>query len=84
MPTKSELHAQYGIDVPITRRRGFWLVHLDNPGKDLVRERTRTFDPEDYFEPGCPLCALQRTRQVVVFEDFPEFGDDEEIVLDEP
>jgi hypothetical protein len=82
MPTKHELRAQYGRDVPITRGRGFWLVHLDNPGPGIVRERTRMFDPDDYFEPGCPLCAIQRTRQVVVFDDFPGF-EDEEIVLDD-
>ena len=81
MPTRTELRARYGRDVPITRRRGFWLVHLDDAPPDVVIERTRTFDPDDYFEPDCPLCEIQRAKRLVVF-DGGETDEAEEIVLD--
>jgi hypothetical protein len=84
MPTDDELRAQYGANVLISRSRGFALVHLDAPGLSLVRERTRVFDPDEYFEPDCPLCAIQRIRRVVVFDElFEPPGDDEEILLDD-
>jgi len=82
MFTKTELRARYGQDVAVTRRRGFWLVHADKPKPEVIRERTESFDPDDYFEPGCPLCAIQRTRRVVVFDDFSVF-EEEEIMLDD-
>ena len=81
MLSDEEIRRRYGDEAVISRRRGVVLVHLDHPDQALVNERTEEFDPDEFFEPECPLCQLQRSQGVVVFDDY---GDDfeEEILLE--
>ena len=81
MISDEEVRRRYGDKAVISRRCGMVLVHLDHPDQDLVNERTEDFDPDEFFEPECPLCQLQRSQGVVVFDNY---GDDctEEILLE--
>ena len=80
MFSDEEIRARYGADAIVSRKDGFVLVHLDHPDDAQVRSRTEAFDPREYFEEDCPLCALQRASGVYVFDDFPD--EEEEILLE--
>ena len=80
MLSDEEIRSRYGPDAIVSLKGAFVLVHLDRPSPDEVLQRTKEFDPENYFERGCPLCALQRASGVYVFDDYPE--EDEEILLE--
>jgi hypothetical protein len=73
-----QIRSRYGPHAVISRTGRFVLVHLDAPPDEIVRNRTDQFDPDAYFEAGCPLCQIQRSTGVVVFDTYPE---DEEWVL---
>ena len=81
MLSDHEVRSRYGADVAISRKGTFILVHLDRPTPEMIRVRTVEFDPDDYFDDDCPLCAMQKGGGVIVFDDFP-FDDDEEILLE--
>ena len=80
MLTDDEVRARYGPDVAISRKGRFVLVHVDAPTQATVETRTEAFDPGVCFEAGCPLCEIQRSQGIYVFESFPD--EDEEILLD--
>ncbi len=83
MPTDDEARALYGDDVIVSRKGDFALVHLDQPDERLVRQRTEEFDPDDYFDPDCPLCDMFRAGCVFLFdEDDPAIEEAEEILLE--
>jgi hypothetical protein len=71
MLSNKEVRAIYGRHAVISRKDSFVLVHLDSPSPSLVAERTREFDPDEYFCSECPLCQLLRDGGVVVFDDTP-------------
>ncbi len=81
MISKKEVRRRFGDTAVISRTGGFLLVHLDRPTPELVGERTAAFKPEDYFDPDCPLCELQRAQGLVVFDDYGDNAD-EEILLE--
>ncbi len=80
MFSDDEIRARYGAHAIVSRKDGFVLVHLDQPDRTLVRSRTKDFDSREYFEPDCPLCAIQRARGIYVFDDISD--DEEEILLE--
>ena len=80
MLSDDEVRSRYGAHAIVSRKDDFVLVHLDQPDDRRVQERTEAFDPRDYFDPDCPLCALQWASGVYVFDDFP--ADDEEILIE--
>jgi len=80
MLSDDAVRRRFGASARVSRTQGFVLVHLDDPSQAEIRRRTRGFDPDRFFEPDCPLCAIQRARRVVVFETWPQ--DAEEIDLD--
>ena len=55
-------------------------MHLDRPDENLIRVRTESFDPDDYFYDDCPLCAMQKGSAVCFFDDTPY--DDEDVLLE--
>jgi hypothetical protein len=71
MLSNKEVRAIYGERAVISRKGSFVLVHLDSPTRRLVQERTREFEPEEYFCSDCPLCQLLKDGGVVVFDDSP-------------
>lgn len=75
-----EIRDRYGSDVVISRKGQFALVHMDAPSDDTVLTRTREFEPDDYFDAGCPLCEIQRSQRLAIFDTCP--SDDEEILID--
>jgi len=81
MISDTEIRLLYGESAVISRKGSFVLVHLDRPSKALVRARTREFDPEDYFDSACPICAIQREGGVIVFDEF-SYDDDEDIIVE--
>ena len=81
MLSDKEVRRRYGDEAVISRSCGFVLVHLDQPVAELVRERTATFDPDDYFEPGCPMCDVQRAERLVIFDAYGN-SPEEEILLE--
>jgi len=80
MLTDDEIFFLYGKTAIISRKNRFTLVHLDRPSAELVRSRTETFDPDEFFKCGCEICKLTRDGGVVVFDDSPY--DEEEILLE--
>jgi len=76
MMTDDEVRARFGPDTRTSHQGRFVLVHLDNPSEETVRRRTVTFDPDLYFEPGCPLCELQRIQGFAVFDTYPDEAED--------
>jgi hypothetical protein len=80
MLSNKDVRAMYGRNAVISRKGAFILVHLDFPSPDLMMERTREFDPEEYFCIDCPLCQLIKGSGIVVFDDsvFDEDSDLEE------
>jgi len=70
----------YGKNAVISRKGQFTLVHLDRPSGDLLRDRTDSFDPDEFFKCDCSVCQLAREGGVVIFDD--SVYDDEEILLE--
>jgi hypothetical protein len=70
----------YGSNAVVSRTGRFTLVHLDRPSAELVRARTEDFDPDEFFQCGCPVCQLTKEGGIVVFDDSPY--EDEEILLE--
>jgi hypothetical protein len=81
MISDEEIFLLYGKNAIVSRKGSFVLVHLDRPSRELVRVRTRSFDPDTYFDRDCRVCALMREGGVVVFDD-SSFEDDEEIIVE--
>jgi len=77
MISKEEIFLLYGKNAIVSRKGRFVLVHLDRPSRALVRARTRDFDPDDFFDRDCPICAMQREGGVIVFDEFSYDGDEE-------
>ena len=69
MLTDEEVRSTYGQNVAISRKDAFVLVHLDNPSKNVIRERTRTFNPSGYFVDDCPLCQMMKAGGIVVYDE---------------
>jgi hypothetical protein len=69
MLSKKNIRALYGSDAVISRKGAFILVHLDRPGAETIRRRTREFDPREVFCADCPLCQMLKESGVVVFDD---------------
>jgi hypothetical protein len=80
MLTDDEILFIYGKNAVISRRGRFTLVHLDRPSAELVRVRTETFDPDEFFKCDCRICRITREGGVVVFDD--SAYDEEEILLE--
>jgi len=69
MISDKELRLMYGKDISISRKGSFSLVHLDRPTPELIRERTKEFDPETFFCEHCPFCQLVKESGVLIFDD---------------
>jgi hypothetical protein len=82
MLSDDEVRLRFGDEARISRRAGFVLVHLDQPTPARIRRRTAAFDPDKYFDPDCPLCRIQRSQGLVVFDDYGDGAADEEILLE--
>ena len=80
MLSDDEILFMYGKNAVISRKDGFTLVHLDRPSAELVRARTESFDPDQFFKCDCRICALTKDGGVVVFDD--SAYDEEEILLE--
>jgi hypothetical protein len=80
MLSDNEILFLYGNDAVISRKGRFTLVHLDRPSTDLVRVRTETFDPEEFFNCDCRICQLTKEGGVVIFDDAAY--EDEDILLE--
>jgi len=80
MLTDDEILFIYGKNAVISRSGRFTLVHLDRPSAELVRVRTETFDPDEFFNCDCRICRLTKEGGVVVFDD--SAYDEEEILLE--
>ena len=80
MISDEEVRARYGDDVAISRKGGYVLVHLDRPDENLIRVRTESFDPDDYFDDDCRLCEMQKGGAVCFFDDTP--CDDEDVLIE--
>ena len=81
MISKKEILLLFGQDAIVSRKGRFVLVHLDRPSRAVVRDRMRGFDPEEFFDSGCPLCQAQKDGGIVVFDDSLSDLPDEEIVI---
>ena len=75
MLSDCEIRALYGAKAIVSRKGSFVLVHLDSPTRQQVRDRTREFDPEDYFCSDCPLCQMLMEGGVVVFDEQVDFDE---------
>ena len=80
MLSDEEILFMYGNDAVISRSGRFTLVHLDRPSAELVRARTETFDPEEFFRCDCRICQLTKDGGIVIFDD--SAYEDEEILLE--
>lgn len=80
MLSDEEIFLMYGRNAIISRTGAFTLVHLDRPSAELVRVRTETFDPDDFFDCDCPICGLSKDGGIVIFDD--SAYDEEEILLE--
>ena len=81
MISKKEILLLFGQNAIVSRKGRFVLVHLDRPSIAVVRARTRDFDPEQFFDSGCPICQSQKDGGIVVFDDTLSDQPDEEIVI---
>ena len=81
MMSDDEIRLLYGKKTIVSRKDRFVFVHLDRPSPAVVRARTEEFDPDEYFERECPICAIQRAGGVIVFDEFSA-DNDEDIVVD--
>jgi hypothetical protein len=80
MLSDQEILFMYGQAAVISRKGRFTLVHLDRPSAALVRARTETFDPEEFFKCGCRICQLTKEGGIVIFDD--SAYEDEEILIE--
>ncbi len=80
MLSDEEILFMYGRNAVISRTGRFTLVHLDRPSADLVRARTESFDPEEFFRCDCRICQLTKEGGVVIFDD--SAYEDEEILIE--
>lgn len=80
MLSDEEILFMYGNNAVISRKGRFTLVHLDRPSAELVRARTDSFDPEDFFKCDCRICQLTKEGGIVIFDD--SAYEDEEILLE--
>jgi hypothetical protein len=80
MLSNEEILFLYGKNCVISRKDRFTFVHLDRPSAELVRVRTETFNPDEYFKCNCRVCELTKEGGVVIFDD--SFYDVDEILLD--
>lgn len=83
MLTTDEARLRYGDTAIVSHKGEFALVHLDQPDDRVLLERTEEFDPDDYFDPDCPLCDVLRDGCVVIFDEDDSIGGDSgEILLE--
>jgi hypothetical protein len=80
MISDEEIFFMYGKHAVVSRKGRFTFVHLDRPSVDLVRDRTDTFDPQEFFKCDCSVCQLTKEGGVVVFDD--SAYEDEDILLE--
>ena len=80
MISDEELFFLYGKNAVISRKGRFTFVHLDRPSAELVRARTESFDPDEFFQCDCRICQLTKEGGVVIFDD--SGYEDEEILLE--
>jgi len=80
MLSDEEILFMYGKEAVISRKGRFTLVHLDRPSAELVRMRTETFDPDEFFDCDCRVCELTKESGIVIFDD--SAYDEEEILLE--
>ena len=80
MLSDQEILFMYGQTAVISRTRRFTLVHLDRPSADLVRARTETFDPEEFFKCDCRICQMTKEGGIVIFDD--SAYEDEDILIE--
>ena len=80
MISDDEIRLVYGRNAVISRKGNFVLVHLDRPSARVVRQRTKEFDPDEFFEKDCPLCQMQKEGGVIIYDD--SAYEDEEILLE--
>jgi hypothetical protein len=80
MLSDEEIFFMYGKNAVISRKDRFTLVHLDRPSAALVRARTETFDPTQFFKCDCRICELSKESGVVIFDE--SAYDEEEILLE--
>ena len=80
MLSDEEIVFMYGKNAVISRKGRFTFVHLDRPSGELVRARTESFDPDEFFQCDCRICQLTREGGVVIFDD--SAYEDEEILLE--
>ena len=81
MISKQEILLLFGKHAIVSRKGRFVLVHLDRPSRSLIRARTRDFDPDQFFDSGCPICQSQKEGGIVVFDDMLSEYPDEDIVI---
>jgi hypothetical protein len=80
MLSDQEILFIYGKNAIISRLGRYTFVHLDRPSAELVRSRTESFDPDEFFKCDCRICELAKEGGVIVFDD--SAYDDEEILLE--
>ena len=80
MLSDEEIFLIYGKDAVISRNGRFTFIHLDRPSVELIRARTVNFDPEEFFQCDCRICAMSKEGGLVIFDD--SAYDDEEILLE--
>ena len=80
MLSDEEIFFLYGKNAVISHKGRFTLVHLDRPSPDLIRVRTESFDPDEYFQCACSVCQLMRDGGIVVFDD--SAYEEEEILIE--
>jgi hypothetical protein len=69
MLSDEEILFLYGKNAVVSRKDRFTFVHLDRPSAELVRLRTETFDPDEYFKCNCRICEVTKEGGVVIFDD---------------
>ena len=80
MLSDKEILFIYGKNCVISRKGPFTFVHRDRPSAQLVRQRTESFDPDEFFKCDCRICELTKEGGVIVFDD--SGYEDEEILLE--
>ena len=80
MLSDEEILLIYGKHAIISRKGRFTFIHLDRPSLTIVRLRTETFNPEEFFTCGCHICQITKEAGVIVFDD--SAYEDEEILLE--
>ena len=80
MLSDKEILFMYGKNAVVSRKGRFTLIHLDRPSAELLRTRTETFDPDEFFKCDCRICQLAKEGGVVVFDD--SAYEEEEILLE--